>query len=115
MHTLVIEGLGEYPVTCELDDAHCGARTACELVTGEVCEWVEYDCISAGVGSYVTADYLDVPADFSFGLYPLSENDDYGNICACQRDEATAKTFLSGLGVGTAHTWCGLGWWHLEP
>lgn len=109
----MIEGLGEYPVTCELSDAHCGARTACELVTNEPCEWVEYDCASKKVGSYVIADYIDQPENFSFGLYPLGE-DDYGNICACQGDEATGKAFLQTFGVGTGHVWCGLGWWYLK-
>lgn len=110
----MIEGFGSFPVTCELDDAHCGARTACELVTGEACDWVEYDCANAKLGSYVTVDYLEAPEDFSFGLYALTRMEDYGNICACQGDVATGTAFLQSKGLATTHTWCGLGHWYLE-
>lgn len=110
---LVVDGLGQFPVTCKLEDADCGARTACELVSGGTCEKIDYDCKLSGLGSYVPPDFLESPEDFSFALYPLEDN--FGNICSCFRTENEGKAFLEALGVATDHEWCGLGHWHLEP
>ena len=109
---LVIEGFGDFPTECV--DLDCAAKAACELVTGDTCEWVEYDCNTAGQGSYVSPLFIDTPQDFSFGVYELSP-DDYGNICSCMRDEVTAKKFLTAIGVATDHVWCGLGNFYLIP
>lgn len=117
---LVIEGLGSFATLC--DNSDCAAEAACELVSGDVCEYVKYDCKLQGVGSYVPAKFFDFPQDFSFGLYAL-EDDDYGNICSCMKTrdntneeaEIVAKEFLQGLGLATNHTWCGLGYFYLVP
>lgn len=113
-NTLVIEGLGEFPVTCALDDADCGARTACELTTNEPCEYVEYDCQLLNVGSYTIAAFYDEPRDFSFALYPLIERTDFGNICSCLRTPTEGKALLQSYGLATDHEWCGLGRWYLK-
>lgn len=119
-HFLIIEGFEPLPTNCE--DQDCAAMAACEIVTGDFCEFVAYDCKNAGVGSYVPPDFIDSPQDFSFGLYLLDPMDDYGNICSCMKTarntdaeaEAEATALLESLGVATAHTWCGLGNFYLE-
>lgn len=106
---LVIEGLGSFATACV--DPDCGAREACQRVTGKDCLWVPYDALNLNVGSYVSPEYKEKPQEFSFGLYAITN--DFGNISSCLELEA-AKALLVSYGVAVDHQWCGLGWWYLE-
>lgn len=106
---LVIEGLGSFATACV--DPDCGAREACQRVTGKDCLWVPYDALNLNVGSYVSPEYKEKPQEFSFGLYAITN--DFGNIASCLELEA-AKALLVSYGVAVDHQWCGLGWWYLE-
>lgn len=106
---LVIEGLGSFATACV--DPDCGAREACQRVTGKDCLWVPYDALNLNVGSYVSPEYKEKPQEFSFGLYAITNN--FGNIASCLELEA-AKALLVSYGVAVDHQWCGLGWWYLE-
>jgi len=106
---LIVEGLGMFPTVCL--DQDCGAREACQRVTGKDCTWVPYDALNTNVGSYVTNEYKANPADFSFGLYPLTNN--FGNISSCLEIDQ-AKALLTGYGVAVTYQWCGLGQWYLK-
>ena len=105
--SLTIEGLGVFPTGCFSVD--CGAKQACETVSGGMCTWVPYDFPNLNVGSYVPLGYEAKPEMFAFGLYTLKN--DVGNISSC-KPEAEAKAFLASFGLFAGHKYCGLGNWH---
>ncbi len=104
----MIEGLGSYDTEC-LDQA-CGAKRACEIVTGDSCKFSIYDYSNSGMGSFVPN--VNAPGDLAFGLFVKQFA--YGNISSCL-PEPQAVALLQGYGVGTSYDWCGLGHWYIVP
>ena len=99
-----VEGWGTVDTDCDVSDRSCLAQAACEAVTGEKCIFQDYDCREGDLGSFYPESGAG-ESELNFALEDLHEPDNYGNICACD------KQVLLDLNVATDYSKCGYGLW----
>ena len=106
--TIAVEGVtGEIlvPSNCQPGEYSCQAKQVCETITGEACVHQDYDCAYGNRGSWYPQSGAGGGA-FNFAYdYDFGAGGNYGNICDCDPNEATA------YGLAINHLYCGVGHW----
>jgi hypothetical protein len=105
--SLVVEGHANVSVQCKAGDYSCEAQQLCNLITGEVCVWQQYDCCTGSSGSWYPPS-SGGGSSFNFAYtYDFGCGGDYGNICDCARVGAH-------YGLAENHVYCGSGHWQRQ-
>ena len=104
---ITVEGIGgdfDVCTTCTEGDYYCQAQQICDQITGETCEWQEYDCATGSRGSWYPPSHGG-SSNFNFAYDYDFWGSDYGNICDCIGVSST-------YGLRSDHEYCGTGHWY---
>lgn len=97
-----IDGGMSFQSNCPLNDLPCGAKEACEFVTGETCIQQAWDCF-IGAGGLSLYPMSGGPEAANFGTYAPGPG--AGNICSCD------GSFFDTYGIPRLYPPCTEGAW----